>query len=55
MQADGQLIESVNFPYSIWELPEGTYQVKARLNEGVTNVTARIQGAIGQTAPPSTQ
>jgi len=29
MQADGQLIESVNFPYSIWELPEGTYQVKA--------------------------
>jgi PEGA domain len=30
MQADGQLIESVNFPYSIWELPEGTYQVTAQ-------------------------
>ena len=30
MQSDGQIIESVNFPYAIWELPEGTYEVTAR-------------------------
>ena len=30
-------------------------KLQARLNEGVTNVTARLQGALGQVAPPSTQ
>jgi hypothetical protein len=30
-------------------------KLQARLNEGITNVTARIQSAIGQALPPSTQ
>ena len=30
-------------------------KLQARLNEGITNVTARIQSAIGQTPPPSSQ
>ncbi len=51
LQADGQMIESVNFPYSIWELPEGTYQVTARHNNDTLTQTVKITaGATNQLA-----
>jgi len=47
---------AVNYvPISPSRLGSLTEKLQARLNEGVTNLTTRIQGAIGQTAPPSTQ
>ena len=47
---------AVNYvPISPARLGQLSEKLQARLNEGVTNVTARIQGAIGQTPPPSTQ
>jgi hypothetical protein len=47
---------AVNYvPISPSRLGPLTEKLQARLNEGVTNVTARIQGAIGQTPPPSSQ
>jgi len=51
MQADGQTIESVNFPYSIRELPEGTYQVRARHHRDELAQTVTITaGATNQLA-----
>ena len=47
---------AVNFiPISESRLGPLSEKLQARLNEGITNVTARIQGAIGQTPPPSSQ
>ena len=47
---------AVNYvPISPSRIGPLTDKLEARLNEGITNVTARIQGAIGQTPPPSTQ
>ena len=46
---------AVNYvPISAARLGALSEKLQARLIEGVSNVTARIQGAIGQTAPPST-
>ena len=45
---------AVNYvPISASRIGPLSGKLQARLNEGVTNVTARIQGVIGQTAPPS--
>ena len=47
---------AVNYiPISPARLGQLSEKLQARLTEGVSNVTARIQGAIGQTPPPSTQ
>ena len=47
---------AVNYvPISPARLGQLSDKLQARLTEGVSNVTARIQGAIGQTPPPSTQ
>ena len=49
MQADGQIIESINFPYSIWELPEGSYKVSAQHHRDVLSRTVKITaGATNQ-------
>ena len=47
---------AVNYiPISEAKLGPLSEKLQARLNEGITNVTARIQSAIGQTPPPSSQ
>jgi hypothetical protein len=42
MQADGQPIEAATFPYSIYELPEGTYKVTAQHHSDVLSQTVNI-------------
>lgn len=42
MQADGQPIEAATFPYSICELPEGTYKVTAQHHNDVLSQSVNI-------------
>ena len=41
-QADGQFVESVTFPYSIYELPEGKYTMTAQHHKDVLSQTVNI-------------
>jgi PEGA domain len=42
LQADSRVIESVAFPYAIWELPEGNYTVTARHHDDVLTRTVTV-------------
>jgi tetratricopeptide (TPR) repeat protein len=42
IQADGQIVEAVTFPYAISELPEGTYKVTAQHHNDVLSRTVTI-------------
>jgi len=35
LQADGQVLETVTFPYSIWQVPEGIYTLTAQHHNDV--------------------
>ncbi len=49
MQADGRVIDAITFPYSISELPEGSYTVSAQHHNDVLSRTVNIKAGATNT------